>query len=158
MALACRPSLIGLDEPAPGLDVSTQRHVLETVRALCRSYGVAAVYVSHDLAVVSQLVTDVAVMYSGRIIELGTTQDVLGRPVHPYTRGLVDAVPSLDGTDVLAGIGGQPPRPQSRPAGCAFAPRCAFVFDRCRIEQPVPTTVSGRVVRCHRAAEIIGAL
>jgi peptide/nickel transport system ATP-binding protein len=158
IAFACRPSLIVLDEPTTGLDVSTQRHVLETVRALCRSYGVAAVYVSHDLAVVSQLVTDVAVMYSGRIIEVGTAQDVLGNPVHPYTRGLVDAVPSLDGTDVLAGIGGQPPRPQSRPAGCAFAPRCAFVFDRCRIEQPAPTMVSGRVVRCHRAAEIIGAL
>ena len=94
MAFACRPSLIVLDEPTTGLDVSTQRHVLETIRSLCAAYGVAAVYVSHDLAVVGGLVSDVAVMYSGRIIEIGSTARVFGDPVHPYTRGLLSAVPS----------------------------------------------------------------
>ena len=83
MAFSCRPSLIVLDEPTTGLDVTTQRHVLDTVRTLCRTYGVAAVYVSHDLAVVGGLVADVAVMYAGRVIELGTTAQVFGSPVHP---------------------------------------------------------------------------
>ena len=85
MAFACRPSLIVLDEPTTGLDVSTQRHVLATVRSMCRSYGVAAVYVSHDLAVVGGLVSQVAVMYAGRVVEIGPTEQVFRSPVHPYT-------------------------------------------------------------------------
>ena len=89
MAFACRPALIVLDEPTTGLDVSTQRHVLDTIRSLCAAYGVAAVYVSHDLAVVGGLVSDVAVMYSGQIIEAGPTAKVFGDPLHPYTRGLL---------------------------------------------------------------------
>jgi peptide/nickel transport system ATP-binding protein len=154
IAFACRPSLIVLDEPTTGLDVSTQRHVLETVRNLCRSYGVAGVYVSHDLAVVSQLVSEVAVMYAGRVIETGAARDVLGSPFHPYTRGLVDAVPRLEGGDELIGIKGQPPRPHRRPAGCAFAPRCSYAQDRCRTQQPAPTAINGREVRCHRVHEL----
>ena len=106
MAFCCRPSLIVLDEPTTGLDVSTQRHVLETVRSLCSSYGVAAVYVSHDLAVVGGLVSEVAVMYAGRIIEIGPTAKVFGEPLHPYTRGLLAAVPSPLRAEVLAGIEG----------------------------------------------------
>ena len=104
MAFACRPALIVLDEPTTGLDVSTQRHVLETVRSMCRSYGVAAVYVSHDLAVVGGLVSQVAVMYAGRVVEIGPTQQVFRLPVHPYTRGLLAAVPSLERAEVLTGI------------------------------------------------------
>ena len=121
MAFACRPSLIVLDEPTTGLDVSTQRHVLDTVRSLCRSYGVAAVYVSHDLAVVSGLVSEVAVMYAGRIVEIGSTARLFGEPVHPYTRGLLGAVPSPERAEVLTGIDGQQPRPGRRGAGCSFA-------------------------------------
>jgi peptide/nickel transport system ATP-binding protein len=154
MAFSCRPSLIVLDEPTTGLDVTTQRHVLETVRSLCRSYRVAAVYVSHDLAVVGQLVSDVAVMYAGRVIELGSTREVLGDPLHPYTRGLVDAVPSIEQADALAGIAGRPPGLRQRPSGCAFAPRCSFVVDLCRAEAPPSITVRNRAVRCHRAREI----
>lgn len=154
MAFACRPSLIVLDEPTTGLDVSTQRHILETVRNLCSSYGVAAVYVSHDLAVVGGLVSQVAVMYAGRVIELGETRRVFTAPVHPYTRGLLAAVPSPERAEVLTGIDGQPPRPGRRPAGCFFAPRCSFAVDRCRTESPVPVPVGGSLVRCHRAFEI----
>jgi len=154
MAFSCRPSLIVLDEPTTGLDVTTQRHVLDTVRSLCNTYGVAAVYVSHDLAVVGGLVADVAVMYAGRVIELGTTQQVFGFPVHPYSRGLLAAVPSPDRAEVLVGIDGQPPRPGRRPQGCSFAPRCSFVVDECRTTTPEPVTVAGRAVRCLRAAEI----
>ena len=154
MAFACRPSVIVLDEPTTGLDVSSQRHVLETVRNLCSSYGVAAVYVSHDLAVVGGLVSQVAVMYSGRIVELGETRRVFTAPVHPYTRGLLAAAPSPERSEVLTGIDGQPPRPGQRPLGCYFAPRCSFAEERCRTETPLPVSVDGRLVRCLRATEI----
>ena len=154
MAFACRPSLIVLDEPTTGLDVSTQRHVLDTIRSLCAAYGVAAVYVSHDLAVVGGLVTDVAVMYSGRIIEVGSTARVFGDPLHPYTRGLLKAVPSPLQATRLTGIDGQPPRPGRRPAGCSFAPRCGFATGECRSQQPEPVLIDARAVRCMRVAQV----
>jgi peptide/nickel transport system ATP-binding protein len=154
MAFSCRPSLIVLDEPTTGLDVTTQHHVLETVRSLCASYGVAAVYVSHDLAVVGGLVSQVAVMYAGRVIELGSTARVFAAPVHPYTRGLLAAVPSPDRAQTLVGVEGQPPRPGRRPKGCSFAPRCIYAIDRCTTETPEPVESDGRLVRCLRAAEL----
>jgi peptide/nickel transport system ATP-binding protein len=157
MAFLCRSSLIVLDEPTTGLDVSTQRHVLDTVRGLCASHGVAAVYVSHDLAVVSGLVSQVAVMYAGRLIELGATPRVFSRPVHPYTQGLLAAVPSTERAETLVGVAGQPPRPGRRPVGCSFAPRCPYVQDRCRQEQPAPIDVDARQVRCFRAQETLGS-
>src|SRR5260221_3625481 len=121
MAFACRPSLIVLDEPTTGLDVSTQRHVLDTVRSMCRSYGVAAVYVSHDLAVVSGLVSDVAVMYAGRIVGIGPTARLFPEPVHPYPRGLLRAVPFPRRPPGLTRIDGQQPRPRRRGASCPVA-------------------------------------
>ena len=157
MAFACRPSLIVLDEPTTGLDVSTQRHVLETVRSLCRSYGVAAVYVSHDLAVVSGLVSEVAVMYAGRIVESGSTDLLFGEPVHPYTRGLIGAVPSVERAEMLTGIDGQQPRPGRRGAGCSFAARCDHAIDDCTTRAPEPVTVAGRSVRCLRAWDLRSA-
>jgi peptide/nickel transport system ATP-binding protein len=156
MAFCCRPSLIVLDEPTTGLDVSTQRHVLDTVRSLCMSYGVAAVYVSHDLAVVGGLVGEVAVMYAGRIVELGPTSKVFADPIHPYTRRLLAAVPSPDRAEELTGIEGQPPRPGRRGAGCSFAPRCEFVIDQCSVAPPEAIAIDGRAVRCIRAEEIRG--
>ncbi len=157
MAFCCRPSLIVLDEPTTGLDVTTQRHVLETVRSLCRSYGVAAVYVSHDLAVVGGLVTEVAVMYAGRIIEIGPTAKVFGEPLHPYTRGLLAAVPSPLRAEVLTGIEGQPPRPGRRGPGCSFAARCSFVVGECRTQPPEPVLIDSRTVRCIRVAGLAAA-
>jgi peptide/nickel transport system ATP-binding protein len=154
MAFACRPSLIVLDEPTTGLDVSTQRRVLDTVRSLCSSYGVAAVYVSHDLAVVSGLVSDVAVMYAGRIVEMGSTARMFGEPVHPYTRGLIGAVPSPERAEVLTSIDGQQPRPGRRGSGCSFAPRCGYAIADCTTEAPELMTVAGRSVRCLRAFDI----
>ena len=157
MAFCCRPSLIVLDEPTTGLDVTTQRHVLDTVRSLCDSYGVAAVYVSHDLAVVGGLVAEVAVMYAGRIVEIGPTAKVFGDPVHPYTKGLLAAVPSPGRAEILAGIEGQPPRPGRRGRGCSFASRCTFVISDCHSEPPPPVLVDDRQVRCIRAAEVRSA-
>jgi len=153
MAFACRPSLIVLDEPTTGLDVSTQRHILDTIRSLCRGYAVAAVYVSHDLAVVSELAAEVAVMYAGRIVEAGPAALLLHRPLHPYTRGLLASVPGPDRGGPLAGIPGQQPPPGHRGPGCAFAPRCGLALDPCRARVPEPAVLAGRTVRCLRAPE-----
>jgi len=154
MAFACRPRVIVMDEPTTGLDVSVQRHVLDTVRRLCASYGVAAVYVSHDLAVVNDLASSVAVVYAGRIVELGETGPVFDAPAHPYTRGLIASIPSPRRTQTLRGIAGQPPRPGQRPAGCAFGPRCAWRAAACAERQPEPAVVGHRVVRCVRTADL----
>jgi peptide/nickel transport system ATP-binding protein len=154
MAFACRPSLIVLDEPTTGLDVSTQRHILDTVRSLCRGYGVAAVYVSHDLAVVSELVAEVAVMYAGRIVEAGPAAGLFPKPLHPYTRGLLASVPAPDRARRLAGIPGQQPSPGHRGPGCAFAPRCDFALDECQAQEPDPVVLAGRTVRCWRVAQV----
>ncbi|HEY4852488.1 MAG TPA: ABC transporter ATP-binding protein, partial [Streptosporangiaceae bacterium] len=154
MAFACRPSLIVLDEPTTGLDVSTQRHILDTIRSLCRGYGVAAVYVSHDLAVVSELVAEVAVMYAGRIVEAGATTMLFSKPLHPYTRGLLASVPTPEGASQLTGIPGHQPRPGHRGPGCTFAPRCDLALDQCRVREPEQVVITGRTVRCLRATEV----
>ena len=158
MAFGCRPSLIVLDEPTTGLDVTTQRHVLDTVRTLCSKYGVAGVYVSHDLAVVGQLVNQVVVMYAGRIVEIGPTFRVFAEPIHPYSQGLLAAAPSPDRCEVLVGIEGHPPRPGMRPAGCYFAPRCSAREAVCEEESPAYVAVDLRQVRCHRAAERVNVI
>ena len=156
MAFACRPRLIVLDEPTTGLDVTTQRRVLDTVRGLCRTYQVAAVYITHDLAVVAEIADHVAVLYAGRLIEMGQARELFATPAHPYTRGLMRAVPVLEGTYELHGMAGSPPRPGSRPAGCFFQPRCEFAVAQCEQRQPELITVSetGHVARCVRAVEI----
>jgi peptide/nickel transport system ATP-binding protein len=156
MAFACRPRLIVLDEPTTGLDVTTQRRVLDTVRGLCRTYQVAAVYISHDLAVVAEIADHVAVMYSGRLIEIGAASELFSRPAHPYTRGLMRAVPSMESSHELHGMAGSPPRPGNRPAGCAFRPRCEFAIAECELREPPPVVVSdtGHAARCVRALEV----
>jgi peptide/nickel transport system ATP-binding protein len=155
IAFACRPSVIVLDEPTTGLDVTIQRHVLETVRRLCHSYGAGAVYVSHDLAVVSELATNVAVVYAGRIVELGDSGRIFCAPVHPYTRGLLDSIPSPTRSEMLGSVKGQPPRIGYRPPGCAFAPRCESRIDACALRPPDPVQVDGHIVRCIRATDML---
>jgi peptide/nickel transport system ATP-binding protein len=156
MAFACRPQLIVLDEPTTGLDVTTQRRVLETIRDLCRSYRVAAVYISHDLAVVAEIADHVAVLYAGRIAEVGPAREVFTTPSHPYSRRLLQAVPSLDRSQVLTGLSGQPPRPGSRPSGCFFQPRCEFAVPECEAGQPpmVEVSPSGHAARCLKALDV----
>jgi len=157
MAFACRPQLIVLDEPTTGLDVTTQRRVLETIRDLCRSYRVAAVCISHDLAVVAEIADHVAVLYAGRLAEIGPSREVFDTPAHPYSRGLLRAIPSLAEAHVLVGMAGQPPRPGNRPPGCFFQPRCEFAIPDCERGQPPLALVSetGHGARCLRAAEVV---
>jgi peptide/nickel transport system ATP-binding protein len=156
MAFANRPRVIVLDEPTTGLDVTTQAHVLETVRELCATHGVAAVYVSHDLAVVATLAHRVAVMYAGRLAEIGPTGTLFRLAAHPYTRRLVEAIPELSGKHALVGIPGTAPRPGHRPHGCFFAPRCPYVQDACTIaEPPLEDVASDHQVRCIRHAVVL---
>jgi peptide/nickel transport system ATP-binding protein len=157
IAFACRPRVIVLDEPTTGLDVTTQAHVLGTVRELAAAHGVAALYVSHDLAVVGTLANRVAVMYAGRVVELGPTLDLFSAAAHPYTQRLIAAIPHLTGGRELIGIGGRAPSPGRRPSGCMFAPRCTFAQERCTVALPELRPIAvGHVVRCVRAEEVRG--
>lgn len=150
MAFACRPKVIVLDEPTTALDVTTQGHVLETIRDLTRAYGVAALYVTHDLAVVSNLADRIAVMYAGRIVELGTRDELFAGAWHPYTRKLLAAIPDLTGERQLRGIPGWAPQPGHRPCGCAFAPRCDMSTEKCMKEFPPVVEEQKHLVRCWR--------
>jgi peptide/nickel transport system ATP-binding protein len=156
MAFANRPHVIVCDEPTTGLDVTTQARVLETVRDLCRSHQVAALYVSHDLAVVAELADRVAVMYGGRIVESGMRDQLFKEPRHPYTRRLLRAVPDIAGKRTVVGIPGHAALPGSRPQGCYFHPRCEFARDDCRAEFPPVTDLGeGHKVRCYHVADAV---
>ena len=122
-----RPKVLVLDEPTTGLDVTTQGMVLKTMGELCRSHQVAALYVTHDLAVVANIADRVAVMYAGRIIEFGPRDAMFRNPAHPYTRALLDAIPHLSQARALTGIPGSTPGPGRRPSGCRFNDRCEYV-------------------------------
>jgi len=159
IAFACRPRVIVLDEPTTGLDVTTQAHVLSTVRDLAQAHGVAALYVSHDLAVVGTLANRVAVLYSGRVVEIGPVLDLFQNAAHPYTQRLIFAIPHLTGSRELIGIPGRAPAPARRPAGCVFAPRCSYVQDRCKVALPELRAIAvGHQVRCVRAEEVRGQM
>ena len=156
MAFANRPSLIVLDEPTTGLDVTTQATVLSTVRELAASHHVSALYVSHDLAVVATLARRVAVMYAGRIVELGLSEELFHVAAHPYTRRLVGAIPRLTGGRRLLGIPGHAPSPGRRPNGCAFAPRCTLRIPECEVEVPPLESVGPEhSARCVRKLEVV---
>jgi peptide/nickel transport system ATP-binding protein len=156
MAAILRPRVIVMDEPTTGLDVTTQAHILQTVRGLCRKHEVAIVYVSHDLAVVGSLVDQVLVMYAGRAVEVGSTK-VLRRPFHPYARGLVGAIPAVGESRVLTGIPGRPPAPSPKHEACTFADRCPHRVDACMKGEPALEVIQDvHAVRCIVARELAG--
>ena len=137
LALAAEPDLIIADEPTTALDVSIQAQIIQLLRRLCRERGAAIMLITHDMGVIAETADRVAVMYAGRIAEIGPVRDVVQRPQHPYTRGLMGSIPTLEmGGARLAQIPGSMPRLTAIPKGCAFNPRCAHVFERCRIERP----------------------
>jgi peptide/nickel transport system ATP-binding protein len=152
MAFACHPAFVVLDEPTTGLDVTVQKRILETVQDLCRRSGSAALYVTHDIAVVAAIADRVAVLYSGRIVEIGATDSVLRAPRHPYTRSLLAAVPTATPGQLLTGIPGRAPLPDRRPGGCAFHARCDVAEARCASEVPACSAPGpDRSVWCWRA-------
>ena len=151
MALAGGPSLLILDEPTTGLDVTTQARILELVTDLKHRVHAAILYISHDLAVIAQVADRVGVLYAGELVEVAPTAELFARPVHPYTRGLLDALPDLGGARGLRPIAGRIPRGNELPPGCVFAPRCGFVVSQCTAARPALEPVAaGRIARCIR--------
>ena len=137
LALAAEPKLIVADEPTTALDVSIQAQIIALLKRLCREHGAAVMLVTHDMGVIAETCDRVAVMYAGRIVEVGPVHDVIHAPAHPYTAGLMGSIPSMDGErERLLQIEGAMPRLTSIPPGCAFHPRCPQAIDRCRLERP----------------------
>ena len=137
LALAAEPRLIVADEPTTALDVSIQAQIISLLKRLCKDHGASVMLVTHDMGVIAETCDRVAVMYAGRIVEIGPVADVIHAPAHPYTAGLMGSIPAMDEDRArLLQIDGAMPRLTAIPAGCAFNPRCPQAFGRCRTERP----------------------
>jgi oligopeptide/dipeptide ABC transporter ATP-binding protein len=150
MAIAAPPRLLIADEPTTSLDLTIQAQYLNLLKELQGRHRFAMIFVTHNLGIVARMCDRVAVMYAGRIVEIGPLRQIFTAPAHPYTRALLASVPRLGAkTDRLTAIEGQPPDLATLPVGCAYAPRCTFVMDRCRTEAPPALGVGpGHVTRC----------
>lgn len=149
LALAGNPKLIIADEPTTALDVSIQAQITSLLRRLCRDHGTGVMLVTHDMGVIAETADRVAVMYAGRVIEIGPVDEVLSRPKHPYTRGLMGSIPALGArVERLAQIDGAMPRLNAIPTGCAFNPRCLEAGSRCRQVRPAMVTEGQGGVAC----------
>ena len=137
MALACEPDLIIADEPTTALDVIVQDRILREMKDIQRSLDMSMIYISHDMAVIAEVCDSVAVMYAGKLVESGPTAEVYARPIHPYTRALMSAFPSVRGEKHdLTTLQGEPPNLLDPPSGCSFHPRCPYATDECRTSTP----------------------
>jgi peptide/nickel transport system ATP-binding protein len=137
LALAAEPKLIVADEPTTALDVSIQAQIISLLKRLCKDHGAAVMLVTHDMGVIAETCDRVAVLYAGRVAEIGPVQEVIHRPSHPYTQGLMGSIPAMDeDRERLLQIEGAMPRLNAIPQGCAFNPRCPKVTDRCRRDRP----------------------
>lgn len=158
LAFLLQPRLIVLDEPTTALDVSTQTLILNIIRKLCNEYKVAAIYVSHDLTVVKEIADRVIVLYSGRIAENAVLTQLFESPKHPYTQGLLNAIPDVAIRKYLLPIDGHAPSPNHRPLGCAFAPRCDFATEICRKQSPkliqMVDELEQHLVACHHLEQV----
>ena len=154
MALAGRPRLLIADEPTTALDVTVQAQILDLLERIRAEHGMGLLYITHDMAVVSEIADAVVVMYAGQVVETGTAEQVLRAPLHPYTRGLLACAPRLDSRPRtrLRSIAGTVPAPGAYPRSCRFADRCPLAEGSCR-EAPIPLrTARGRQVRCIKVA------
>ncbi len=154
IALALSPELIIMDEPTTALDVVVQREILELVRALCREFGMALIFITHDLSLLLEIADEIAIMYAGRVVETATNRELLRQPRHPYSYGLLNSFPTLHGPRrKMTGIPGFPPDLRAVPPGCAFHPRCPMAFEACSTNIPMlrastPETPA-QLVACH---------
>jgi peptide/nickel transport system ATP-binding protein len=150
LALCAEPELIIADEPTTALDVSVQAQIIALLERLGREHGTAIMLITHDMGVIAEAADRVAVMYSGRIAEIGPVRDLVRNPLHPYARGLMGAIPSLAGeADRLVQIPGSMPRLSAIPPGCPFNPRCPHAWERCRTDRPEPIQHDVHRVACH---------
>lgn len=148
LAMVARPMLLIADEPTTALDVTVQAEILNLIRALAVDHGTAVLFVSHDLAVISELCSRVFVMYGGEIVEQGPTRAILDQPQHPYTQALIAVLPRVEAKRKLNPIPGEPPDPRNVPTGCVFQQRCPFRFERCLEKPPQIPVAPGRSVAC----------
>jgi peptide/nickel transport system ATP-binding protein len=158
MALACEPRLLIADEPTTALDVTVQAQVLELLRTLQQRFGMAMLFITHNLGVVADICDRVAVMYAGQVVEVAGVDDLFASPAHPYTEGLLRAMPQLGRRgERLAVVTGTPPMPWAMPEGCRFHPRCPYAADVCRAAPPDLRALAentGRTSRCVRLGEL----
>ena len=150
MAIACSPKLMIADEPTSNLDVTIQVQIIRLLREIQRETGVGLIFITHDMGVAANICDRVAVMYAGRIVEIGDVETIFDNPSHPYTQGLLDSIPHLGRRrERLYSIPGNPPDMQNPPPGCRFAARCPHVMDQCRSEYPPEATVApGHMAAC----------
>jgi len=152
MALSCNPRLLLADEPTTALDVTIQAQILDLIRNLVREFNTALIMITHDLGVVAEMAQNMIVMYAGRVVEQGTVAEVFSKPMHPYTAGLMDSIPQLDGSkkERLHTIEGVVPDLSALPMGCSFTDRCEYAKEKCHFERPSLSSPSdGRKVACH---------
>ena len=160
LALAAEPKLIVADEPTTALDVSIQAQIIGLLKRVCREHGAAVMLITHDMGVIAETCDRVAVMYAGRIAEIGPVHEVINHPAHPYTAGLMASIPDMEEErERLNQIDGAMPRLNAIPTGCAFNPRCPQVFDRCRVERPDLMNAGATRAACwlHAAAPAVVA-
>jgi len=149
LAIAANPRLIIADEPTTALDVSIQAQIIALLKRLCRDHGTAIMLVTHDMGVIAETAHRVAVMYAGRIVEIGAVAEIVAHPRHPYTRGLMDSIPRIGGRrQRLRQVDGAMPRLGAIPPGCPFSPRCPEVADRCRRQRPDLLPAAGTEAAC----------
>ncbi|MFN8160539.1 MAG: ABC transporter ATP-binding protein [Solirubrobacterales bacterium] len=152
LALACDPSLVIADEPTTALDVVMQAQVLQLLEQLRERLGLALILISHDLGVLAETCDRIAIMYAGRIVEVGSVESVFDAPQHPYTKRLLDSLPVIGGERGLAApIPGAPPDPGALPEGCRFRPRCPYARERCGTDPPLTEVAGGHASACHFA-------
>jgi peptide/nickel transport system ATP-binding protein len=152
-ALASNPEFLICDEPTSALDVSVQAQILNLMKDLQRSFGLTYLFISHNLAVIYQVSDRVGVMYLGRLVEIAASDRLFARPLHPYTRLLIETIPRLDSHGEREPVAGEVPNPIDPPPGCAFHPRCPFANDRCRRQRPELIAAEGALVACHAVEE-----
>ena len=149
LALAAEPKLIVADEPTTALDVSIQAQIISLLKNICKNRGAAVMLITHDMGVIAETCDRVAVMYAVRIVEIGPLHEVINRPAHPYTAGLMASIPDItQDREYLNQIDGAMPRLNAIPVGCAFNPRCPKVFDRCKTERPVLANAGATRAAC----------
>ena len=151
LGLALNPKLLIADEITTALDALVEAQIIDLLKEIKKEFQTSILFITHNMGLVSQLADRIAVMYAGKIVEIGRTNEIMEQPLHPYTRALLASVPRIGGPKTLQPIPGDPPDMRNPPSGCRFHPRCPFATDKCAKEEPFPRVKGERVVTCHYA-------